>query len=136
MKHQTIEQLQALAEIRPDPVLTRTERLQRWAELLESNPDRRLGTLSGTERTPAAVRQTMQVNGSPMTVAFEDPQLRLAGLVDDSYGEAKRFFELSDHQLHDIVCDCNFGSSVRAAYAARRVRAAIGLWPRIKALFA
>ncbi|OCP05738.1 MULTISPECIES: hypothetical protein [unclassified Ensifer] len=135
MKHQTIEQLQALAEIRPDPVMTRTERLQRWAELLEINPGRRLGTLSGTEHASAAVRQTMQVSGSPMTVAFEDTHLRLAGLADDSYGEAKRFFELSDHQLHDIVCDCNFGSSVRAAYAARRVRAAIGLWPRIKALF-
>ncbi|HEV7321391.1 MAG TPA: hypothetical protein VGO04_22535 [Ensifer sp.] len=135
MKHQTLEQLQALAEIRSDPSMTRTERLQRWAELLEMNPGRRLGTLSGTEHASAAVRHTMQVNGSPMTVAFEDTQLRLAGLGDDSYGEAKRFFELSDHQLHDIVCDCNFGSSVRAAYAARRVRSAIGLWPRIKALF-
>lgn len=136
MKHQSIEQLQALAEIRPGPAMTRTERLERWAELLERDPERRLGTLSGTEYAPSGTRQTMRASGSPMTVAFDDVALRAAGLGDDSYGEAKRFFELSDRQLHDIVCNCHFGSAVRAGNAARRVRAAIGLWPRIKAFFA
>ncbi len=136
MKHQSIEQLQALAEIRPGPAMTRTERLERWAELLERDPERRLGTLSGTEYAPSGARQTMRASGSPMTVAFDDLNLRAAGLADDSYGEAKRFFELSDRHLHDIVCNCHFGSAVRAGNAARRVRAAIGLWPRIKAFFA
>jgi len=38
------------------------------------------------------------------SVAFNDPVLRVAGMKNDTYGEAKRFFELSDMQLHSIVC--------------------------------
>ncbi len=55
MKHQTLEQLQAVAEVHPDQkpsVMTRSQRLQRWAELLESDPDRQLGNIVG-HRTPA-----------------------------------------------------------------------------------
>ncbi|MBT1159306.1 hypothetical protein J1C56_27395 [Aminobacter anthyllidis] len=139
MKHHSIEQLQALADVQPlSPCLpmTRTERLERWARLLKEQPDRRLGTLPGTEHTQAAERLKMHVPGSPITVAFEDPAFRVAGLGDDSYGEAKRFFGLSDWQLHNIVCHCHLGDSIRGASAARRVRAAIGLWPRIRAFFA
>ncbi|PWK76217.1 hypothetical protein [Aminobacter sp. AP02] len=139
MKHQTIEQLQAFADVQPATpylAMTRTQRLERWAQLLERQPERRLGTLSGTEYAPRAERQMMRVAGSPLTVAFEDPGFRAAGLADDSYGEAKRFFDLSDRQLHNIVCYCHFGDAVRGASAARRVRAAIGWWPRIQAFFA
>ncbi|BBD41195.1 hypothetical protein Amn_pb01860 (plasmid) [Aminobacter sp. Y103A] len=133
MKHHSIEQLQALADVVP---MTRIERLERWARLLKDQPKRRLTTLSGTEFLPHAERQTMRASGSPITVAFEDPVFRAAGLSDDSYGEAKRFFELSDRQLHNIVCHCHLGESTRGASAARRVRAAIGWWPRMRAFFA
>lgn len=139
MKHHSIEQLHALADVQPlSPCLpmTRIERLERWARLLEDKPERRLTTLAGTEFVPHAERLTMRVSGSPITVAFEDPAFRAAGLGDDSYGEAKRFFELSDRQLHNIVCHCHLGESTRGASAARRVRAAIGWWPRIQAFFA
>ena len=44
-------------------------------------------------------------------MAFNDPVLRAAGLRDDSYGEAKRFFELTDRQLHWLVCYCHYGQS-------------------------
>lgn len=138
MKHQSIEQLQAFAEVHvgtPYPHMTRTQRLERWAELLECQPERRLGTLSGTEYAPIDARLAMRVAGSPITVAFEDPAFRAEGLADDSYGEAKRFFDLSDRQLHNIVCYCHFGEAVRGANAARRVRAAIGLWTRIRSFF-
>ncbi|MBB3452682.1 hypothetical protein FHT86_000938 [Rhizobium sp. BK313] len=40
----------------------------------------------------------------------------------DSYGEAKRFFELTDHQLHNLVYYCHFGAHVSAAPVARRLR--------------
>jgi hypothetical protein len=43
---------------------------------------------------------------------------------NDSYGEAKRFFEISDWQLHDILCYCHYGSTMTAETAAKRVRAA------------
>lgn len=139
MKHQSIEQLQACADIQPATAylpMSRTRRLERWAHLLDSQPERRLGTLSGTEYASRETRQSMRANSSPLTVAFEDPIFRSSGLGDDSYGEAKRFFDLSDRQLHEIVCYCHFGETVRGSSAARRVRAAIGLWPRLGALLA
>ena len=49
--------------------------------------------------------------------------LRAAGLEDDTYGEAKRFFELSDRQLHKIVCFCHFGTALSAGETARYIRA-------------
>jgi hypothetical protein len=134
MKHQTLEQLQTVAEVHPDhmrPAMTRSERLERWAGLLEKDPDRQLGTLAGTEYQPSGTRQTMRSAGSAITVAFEDACFRADGLDNDTYGEAKRFFELTDWQLHDIVCYCHFGATMRAATAARRVRAAIGGRPNL-----
>ena len=67
----------------------------------------------------------MRSEGSPISVAFEDPILRAEGLENDSYGAAKRFFELTDWQLHEIVCHCFVGASMRSARAARYVRAAM-----------
>ena len=67
----------------------------------------------------------MRGAGSPITVAFEDPILRAEGLKDDTYGEAKRFFEMTDLQLHEIVCHCHVGATMHASRAAHRVRAAI-----------
>ncbi|MET0596986.1 MAG: hypothetical protein ABWZ57_03865 [Mesorhizobium sp.] len=128
MKHQTLEQLQTIAEVRSDtaePVLGRDDRLRRWAELLERDPGRRLATLGGTEYQPVRIRDRMRAEASPLTVAFDDPLLRGQGLADDSYGEAKRFFEMSDWQLHRVVCYCHFGETVRAGAAARLVRAAV-----------
>ncbi|WP_192384975.1 hypothetical protein [Mesorhizobium silamurunense] len=126
MKHQTIEQLQIVAEIDqayPRQAMSRSERLERWAELLERNPDRRLSTLPQTEYQPVRVRAAMRGDGSPISVAFEDPVLRAAGLENDNYGEAKRFFELTDRQLHEIICYCHFGATVTAATAAHHIRA-------------
>lgn len=144
MKHQTLEQLKTVAEVQPDqirPVMTRAERLERWAALLEKEPDRRLATLHGTEYQPEERRQSMRNAGSPLTIAFEDPVLRTEGLGSDTYGETKRFFELSDWQMHDIVCYCHLGETMRAGSAASRVRAAIdgagnGMFARLRNAFA
>ena len=143
MKHQTLEQLQTVAEIDqayPRQAMSRSERLERWAELLERNPDRRLSTLHQTEYQPVRARGAMRGDGSPISVAFEDPVLRAAGLENDNYGEAKRFFELTDRQLHEIICYCHFGATVSAVTAARHVRAAIagkrpGMFARMREAF-
>ncbi|HXV31486.1 MAG TPA: hypothetical protein VD840_14245 [Sinorhizobium sp.] len=143
MKHHAIEELQSLAEVKEDfprRALSRSERLERWAELLERNPQRRLSTLHETEYQPARVRATMRNDGTPISVAFEDPVFRAAGLENDSYGEAKRFFELSDEQLHKVICYCHFGASVSASTAARHIRAMLvekqpGLFARLRQIF-
>ncbi|MHA6686335.1 hypothetical protein [Mesorhizobium sp. A556] len=128
MKHQTLDRMQTVAKVHTDPTqlgMSRTQRLERWAELLEDKPHRILTALEGTEHRPQPERDTMRAEGSPISVAFYDPILREEGLADDSYGEAKRFFELKDNQLHEIVCYCHVGASMLASRAARCVRRAI-----------
>lgn len=126
MKHQTLDKLQVVAEVDRNyarPEMTRSERLERWAELLEQNPEKRLPTLRETEYQLDSVRARMREAGSALSVAFQDPLLRDAGLRDDTYGEAKRFFELTDGQLHEVICYCHLGETVSAATAARHIRA-------------
>ncbi|PRD41978.1 hypothetical protein C5748_19080 [Phyllobacterium phragmitis] len=141
MQHKTLEQMQVIAKANPDiarPVMTRTERLERWAELLEKEPGRLLATLPGTEYQPVETRETMRSAGSPISVAFEDAVFRAEGMKDDSYGEAKRFFEITDRQMHEIVCYCHYGATVSAATAARHVRGAIdgpGMLARLRGSF-
>jgi hypothetical protein len=125
MKHHELEKLQVIAEVDqdyPNHAMSRSQRLERWAELLEQNPTRRLTTLHQTEYQPIRARGVMRADGSPISVAFEDPVLRAAGLENDSYGEATRFFELTDNQLHKVICYCHFGASVSAATAAHYLR--------------
>lgn len=129
MKHLTLDQLHAVAKVESTAAyteMTRTQRIERWAELLDRHPERRLAAFTGTEYLHSEERGRVRSEGSAIAVAFEDPVLRASGLKDDSYGEAKRFFELSDWQLHDIVCDCHFGATMKARWAAARVRATIG----------
>lgn len=143
MKHQTLEELYKVAEVSEDgsrPAMTRSERLERWAQLLEAQPKRHLNTLHETEYQPLSNRVVMRSDNSPISVAFGDPLLRAAGLRGDSYGEAKRFFELGDAELHDIVCYCHYGEMVSATTAARFVRRAVdrktGMLGRIHDTFA
>lgn len=143
MKHHTLDQLQNIAQVVPrlSPEMTeRRQRLERWAELLEAVRHRHLDTLYETEFQMLDERNALRSDYSPITVAFRDPVLHEAGLTDDTYGEAKRFFEISDEELHDVVCYCRFGTTVSAAAAARQVRALLAdkprsLWSRLSVLF-
>jgi hypothetical protein len=102
--------------------LTRSQRLERWALALEKLGDTPLNTLRETEHERYHVRLQMREDNSPLTVAFEEPVLRSAGLKDDTFGEAARFFSLSDWELHTILCYCHFGATVSARQVATRVR--------------
>jgi hypothetical protein len=128
MKHQPLDDLRRVAVVSdvPAPVRTRRERLIRWALVLERQHGGRLAALHGTEHQPAEVRAEIRASNSPISVAFEDPALNSAGLAGDRYGDAKKFFGLTDWQLHEIVCDCHHGPHVSANGAARGVNAAIG----------
>ncbi|KPH07520.1 hypothetical protein CO657_34160 (plasmid) [Rhizobium acidisoli] len=125
MEQYALEQLKTIAKVSTTCKrleLTRRERILRWAESLERSPRPFLKTLHETEYQPIADRIAMRDDDTPISVAFADPILRAAGMEDDSYGEAKRFFELSDGELHELVCFCHFGERVSAATVARRVR--------------
>ena len=103
--------------------LSRSERLERWAMALERLGEARLRTLRETEHQPHDERLRLREDGSPLTVAFEEPVLRSAGLRDDTFGEAARFFTLSDWELHNVLCYCHFGDTISAREVASRVRA-------------
>jgi hypothetical protein len=119
----TRDEIHGFAEVIHPDRLSRIERLERWAAALERRKGAPLRTLHETEFAPRAERLMMRQDNSPLTVAFEDPILRSAGLRDDTFGEAARFFKLSDWELHSILCYCHFGEEVSAGDTAARVRA-------------
>lgn len=101
--------------------MERDDRLRRWIQLLEAEPQRALRTLQGTEFRPCQERDVMRCDNSVMAVAFEDPVLRTEGLTGDTYGRCKAFFGLSDQQLHYVVCHCHGGAAMSAQTAADRL---------------
>ena len=127
MKHQPIEQFRTVATVSPEPtnVVSSHRRLERWAELLEATPDRHLNTLRGTELYSPHLRELVRADGSPISVALADPRFRADGLKYDTYGDAKRFFDVSDRQMHDILCYCRFGSVTSAHIVAQAIRRVI-----------
>ena len=122
MEHKTLAEIERAGEATPAVPLTRAERLDRWATALERLGPIRLNTLWRTEYVAPDALGRVRADNSPISVAFDDPMLRIAGLKDDTYEEAKHFFELSDHELHRIVCYCHFGPSLSGREAARLVR--------------
>jgi hypothetical protein len=128
MEHKTLDEIRNVAVVQPTRLgsrpLTKFERLERWAELLERDGDRRLKTLFEIEYLSRAERAALRANGSPLSVAFGDARLRAAGLAGDTIGDAVAFFEVSEMELHNILCFCHHGDTTSAHAAAARVRAA------------
>jgi hypothetical protein len=122
MEHRTSVELKGVAEVICPQKLSKKELLERWALALEKRKGARLRTLRETEHNPVKERSALQQENSPLTVAFEDPVLRSAGLTNDTFGEVARFFGLSHWQLHEVVCNCHFGETVAAEVVATRVR--------------
>jgi len=131
MKHQNIDELGAVAEIVPFDIrrkLSRRERLERWADVLDDNPGK-LNALTRVEYMKPAERPQARVDNSPLEVAFKDSILREGGLTGDRLGDAIAFFQLSDRQAHRLFCDCHYaGSMTGAGLAVRLRRIAQGGW--------
>lgn len=129
MEHRTISTLRRLDELHAAAPaatpLSRRERLERWAALLEADPRRRLVTFDTTEFLDRPTREALRRDNSMVALAWNDPVLRADGLADDSHGTAQRYFGLSDSQMHHIVCQCHHGTRAFAADVAARVRMAI-----------
>jgi hypothetical protein len=129
MLYRSLDRIAAEADVltTPDlpnaPELSRRERLERWAELLEQEPEQRLRALHGIEYGSTSERAAYRADGSPLSVAYGDPVLRAAGLAGDTVGDAAEFFGLSHEQLHFLLCFCHHGETLAAASLARQVRA-------------
>jgi len=123
MEYKSVEQLRDVAEVRVAErrTMTRRERLERWAELLERDPSRRLRSLGEIETKAPAERLLMRSPDSPLTIAFEDKVLREQGLASDRLGDAMKFFEMSEDDAHRLLCSCMNGWSMSAGKVARGV---------------
>jgi hypothetical protein len=124
MEHKPLAQLQTLADVQPVDalVMARAQRLQRWIELLEAEPERRLRSLLEIEHLSDAQRRDCRADDSPLSVAFADPILRAAGLSSDRVGDCTDFFELNDRQIHHAFCSCHVGIRLSGKHAAQRLR--------------
>lgn len=122
MKYKSLEQIAREADIHAGPALSRRQRLERWAKLLEQQPERRLSTIEGTEFGTRRERAAKRADNSPLTVAFEDPVLRAEGLQGDRVGDAIEFFNLSEGELHRLVCYCHYGLMIAPGTVASRLR--------------
>ena len=119
MRYRSVAQLAGEADVLLEPPpLSRQARLERWAEALARQPGR-LRAVPEVEHGGRRERDARRADGSPLTVAYEDPVLRAAGLGGDTIGDAAAFFGLSHAQLHHLVCSCQVVSSgeIRAAIA-------------------
>jgi hypothetical protein len=121
MERKTIGELEGVAEIH-SAQMSKQQRLLRWADLLERQANRILNSLMEVEYAPPQARAEMQVDDSPLSVAFEDPVLRAEGLKSDKFGDAVNFFELSEDEAHWVVCYCHHGRQVDARTVAGAVR--------------
>jgi hypothetical protein len=128
MEHKTLGKIRDVADILPNWLnprpLSKSERLQLWAEALEREGGRRLKTLFRTEYAPPAERAALRADDSLLTVAFNDPRMRAEGLAGDTVGDAVAFFGISEMELHDIICFCRHGATMSADTAAAHIRAA------------
>jgi hypothetical protein len=104
--------------------LSRKQKLTLWAEALERLGEQRLRTLFEVEYAPEPDRMRIRADNSPVSVAAALPRLQQAGLAGDTVGDAMRFFELAEWQLHAMLCYCLYGETMAASSAAERVRAA------------
>ena len=125
MKHTPVSEISRVADVHAVPLkppLTGVERLERWAEALERDPDRVLTSIEESEWKSEHERGALRAESSALTVAFEDAVLRAEGLASDTLGDAAAFFRLTDAEAHFALCSCVYGQTMQAGVAARRVR--------------
>jgi len=121
MEHKGFDQLRSVANVAssgPREVLTRRERLERWAWLVENGIGADFAPLPDDCDLPLDARSRLRYPHSPMECAFADPLLRMQGLVSDDLGEGIAFFGLSEDDTLRLLDD----PRMDARSLARRIR--------------
>ncbi len=103
--------------------MSRYDRLERWASVLERSDPISLTPFRDVELLPLAARAGLRTANSPLARAWQDPVLRRAGLSSDRLGDGAAFFGLSRRQTHRVLCSCGYMGLMRPNEVARRIRA-------------
>jgi hypothetical protein len=137
VKYERVSNLGSKAAIFPAKTeakkLTRRERIERWATLLEQHHGR-LMPFMRTEYLSHEARNALRADNSPLALAFADPLLREDGLAGDTMGEGMIYFGLSQQKAHRLLCDCHYSGTMTGERVASRLRAAAkpGLVERVR----
>ncbi|TKT74670.1 hypothetical protein [Aquamicrobium sp. LC103] len=141
MKHQDpriiVSNAQAVASVDAPAEMTRSERLERWASLLDRH-DEPINALRRIEYMSAYERRALRGDQTPLSVAFADPVLREEGLESDRLGDVMDFFQLTDADAHRLLCDCHYHGAMTGEGLAKRLRHHIArserpsLWSRVQ----
>lgn len=121
----TVAQVLAPANLR----LSRGEKLLRWAAALDTLAGQPLQALRRLEFLDPRERPAVREDNSPLSVAWKDPVLQSEGLGSDTLGDAQQFFELTDDQVHYLLCDCHFHGTLTATMVAARLRSMAQHYP-------
>ena len=137
MKRSDPLEMQVTAEPIAQLAMTRSERIERWAKLLEEH-EGRISPLPGIEYMPEAERRQLTGPYYPMTVAFADPVFRALGLKSDKLGDAMDFFELSLEDAHQLMCECVSTGSMIAGrlHGYAETGRYPGFWDHARSIFA
>lgn len=144
MKHQDPEKLLSDAQALPcEPAvesMSRVDRLRKWADALQAHQGH-LNALQQIEYLPFRERRAYHGPNTPLTVAYNDPDLRAAGLAGETLGDIMDFFEMTNEDAHRLLCDCHYqgtmtggGLAYRIRDYARRVERGT-LWERAQGVF-
>ncbi len=130
MEHRTLNEVRCTALTIPlatsAPIMSRREKLERWAMLLDRHRGRLL-PLMRVEYLSEEARRVLRGADSPLSVAYNDPILRTEGLASDRLGEGIAFFELTEQEAHHLLCECHYCGTMTGETVAARARfAAIG----------
>jgi len=124
MKHQSPQEIAAVATTFPlprQPKMSRKERLEYWASILERH-DGPLNALRQIEYLSPVERRAYRGANTPLTIAFSDPVLREEGLKSDRLGDTMEFFGLNDNDAHRLLCDCRYYGAMTGERVAERLR--------------
>ncbi len=121
--------------------MVRRRRLERLASLLDAH-QKPVQLFLAMEWVPKKERPALRQDGSPLTIAYDDPHFRREGLAGDSVGEGMAFFHLSMRQVHALFCECMYAHSPEqetSKLVAERIRSLAAkrtlaeLWDKLKA---
>lgn len=124
MEYRTRDDIAAVAQVLAPANLrlSRHEKLLRWAAALDTLAGQPLQALRRLEFLDPRERPAVREDNSPLSVAWKDPILQAEGLGGDTLGDAQQFFELTDDQVHYLLCDCHFHGTLTATMVAARLR--------------
>ena len=100
------------------PVMSKRDKLLRFAAIIRTYKYN-VGMLNGVEFMSAADQERLVYPA--FAIASADPILKDAGLTSGMIAEGKRFFGLTQDELHCFSCDC--GGTLSNDQMARRVEA-------------